>query len=127
MRRSICFFFFFSSRRRHTRSDRDWSSDVCSSDLFRWGASIAAVFRGPCGAGVHAGPFHSLNAEAFFMNTAGLKMVEPSTAYDAKGLIKAAIRDPDPVLFFEHKKLYRLPRLREEIPEDDYVVEIGKA
>jgi 2-oxoisovalerate dehydrogenase E1 component beta subunit len=68
-----------------------------------------------------------LNAEAFFANTAGLKMVEPSTAYDAKGLIKAAIRDPDPVLFFEHKKLYRLPRLREEIPEDDYTVEIGKA
>ena len=61
------------------------------------------------------------------MNTAGLKMVEPSTAYDAKGLIKAAIRDPDPVLFFEHKKLYRLPRLREELPEEDYTVEIGKA
>jgi len=61
------------------------------------------------------------------MNTAGLKMVEPSTAYDAKGLIKAAIRDPDPVLYFEHKKLYRLPRLREEIPADDYLVEIGKA
>jgi 2-oxoisovalerate dehydrogenase E1 component beta subunit len=54
-------------------------------------------------------------------------MVEPSTAYDAKGLIKAAIRDPDPVLYFEHKKLYRLPRLREEIPADDYIVEIGKA
>ena len=54
-------------------------------------------------------------------------MVEPSTAYDAKGLIKAAIRDPDPVLFFEHKKLYRLPRLREELPEEDYIVEIGKA
>ncbi len=55
------------------------------------------------------------------------KIVEPSTAYDAKGLIKAAIRDPDPVLYFEHKKLYRLPRLREELPEDDYIVEIGKA
>ena len=54
-------------------------------------------------------------------------MVEPSTAYDAKGLIKAAIRDPDPVLFFEHKKLYRLPRLREELPTEDYIVEIGKA
>ena len=51
----------------------------------------------------------------------------PSTAYDAKGLIKAAIRDPDPVLYFEHKKLYRLPRLREELPSDDYIVEIGKA
>jgi 2-oxoisovalerate dehydrogenase E1 component beta subunit len=56
-----------------------------------------------------------------------LKIVEPATAYDAKGLIKAAIRDPDPVLYFEHKKLYRLPRLREELPEDDYIVEIGKA
>jgi 2-oxoisovalerate dehydrogenase E1 component beta subunit len=76
---------------------------------------------------VRSGPFHSLNAESFFLNTAGLKIVEPATAYDAKGLIKAAIRDPDPVLYFEHKKLYRLPRLREEIPEDDYIVEIGKA
>jgi pyruvate/2-oxoglutarate/acetoin dehydrogenase E1 component len=76
---------------------------------------------------VRSGPFHSLNAESFFLNTAGLKIVEPSTAYDAKGLIKAAIRDPDPVLYFEHKKLYRLPRLREELPEDDFIVEIGKA
>jgi 2-oxoisovalerate dehydrogenase E1 component beta subunit len=76
---------------------------------------------------VRGGPFHSLNAESFFLNTAGLKMVEPATAYDAKGLIKAAIRDPDPVLFFEHKKLYRLPRLREELPADDYIVPIGKA
>jgi 2-oxoisovalerate dehydrogenase E1 component beta subunit len=85
------------------------------------------VFRGPCGSGVRSGPFHSLNAESFFLNTAGLKIVEPATAYDAKGLIKAAIRDPDPVLYFEHKKLYRLPRLREELPADDYIVEIGKA
>jgi len=76
---------------------------------------------------VRSGPFHSLNAEGFFLNTAGLKIVEPSTAYDAKGLIKAAIRDPDPVLYFEHKKLYRLPRLREDLPADDYIVEIGKA
>ena len=105
----------------------DMLTNYAAKCRYRWGAGIAAVFRGPCGAGVHAGPFHSLNAEAFFMNTAGLKMVEPSTAYDAKGLIKAAIRDPDPVLFFEHKKLYRLPRLREEIPEDDYTVEIGRA
>src|SRR5207253_7896206 len=94
---------------------------------YRWGAGIPAVFRGPCGSGVRAGPFHSLNAESFFMNTAGLKIVEPSTSYDAKGLIKAAIRDPDPVLFFEHKKLCRLPRLRENLPEDDYIVPIGKA
>jgi pyruvate/2-oxoglutarate/acetoin dehydrogenase E1 component len=105
----------------------DMLTNYAAKCRYRWGANIAAVFRGPCGAGVHAGPFHSLNAESFFVNTAGLKMVEPSTAYDAKGLIKAAIRDPDPVLFFEHKKLYRLPRLREEIPEEDYTVEIGKA
>ena len=105
----------------------DMLTNYAAKCRYRWGAGVPAVFRGPCGAGVHAGPFHSLNAEAFFLNTAGLKMVEPSTAYDAKGLIKAAIRDPDPVLFFEHKKLYRLPRLREEIPEDDYTVEIGKA
>jgi 2-oxoisovalerate dehydrogenase E1 component beta subunit len=105
----------------------DMLTNYAAKCRYRWGAGIAAVFRGPCGAGVHSGPFHSLNAEAFFLNTAGLKMVEPSTAYDAKGLIKAAIRDPDPVLFFEHKKLYRLPRLREEIPAEDYTVEIGKA
>jgi 2-oxoisovalerate dehydrogenase E1 component beta subunit len=105
----------------------DMLTNYAAKCRYRWGAGLQTVFRGPCGAGVHSGPFHSLNAEAFFQNTAGLKMVEPSTAYDAKGLIKAAIRDPDPVIYFEHKKLYRLPRLRAEIPEDDYVVEIGKA
>ncbi|HEX8494076.1 MAG TPA: alpha-ketoacid dehydrogenase subunit beta [Pyrinomonadaceae bacterium] len=105
----------------------DMLTNYAAKCRYRWGAGLAAVFRGPCGSGVHAGPFHSINAEAFFLNTAGLKIVEPSTAYDAKGLIKAAIRDPDPVIFFEHKKLYRLPRLREELPEDDYIVEIGKA
>jgi pyruvate/2-oxoglutarate/acetoin dehydrogenase E1 component len=105
----------------------DMLTNYAAKCRYRWGAGLACVFRGPCGSGVHAGPFHSLNAESFFLNTAGLKIVEPSTAYDAKGLIKAAIRDPDPVLFFEHKKLYRLPRLREELPDDDYIVEIGKA
>ena len=105
----------------------DMLTNYAAKCRYRWGAGIPAVFRGPCGSGVHAGPFHSINAEAFFLNTAGLKIVEPSTAYDAKGLIKAAIRDPDPVIFFEHKKLYRLPRLREELPEDDYLVEIGRA
>src|SRR3982750_2205329 len=105
----------------------DLLTNYAAKCRYRWGAGIPAVFRGPCGSGVRSGPFHSLNAESFFLNTAGLKIVEPSTAYDAKGLIKAAIRDPDPVLFFEHKKLYRLPRLREEIPEEDYTVEIGKA
>src|SRR5881396_2015707 len=105
----------------------DLLTNYAAKCRYRWGANIPAVFRGPCGSGVRAGPFHSLNAESFFLNTAGLKIVEPSTAYDAKGLIKAAIRDPDPVLYFEHKKLYRLPRLREEIPADDYIVEIGQA
>lgn len=105
----------------------DMLTNYAAKSRYRGCGAISAVFRGPCGSGVRGGPFHSINAEAFFMNTAGLKIVEPSTAYDAKGLIKAAIRDPDPVLFFEHKKLYRLPRLREELPEDDYIVEIGKA
>jgi pyruvate/2-oxoglutarate/acetoin dehydrogenase E1 component len=105
----------------------DMLTNYAAKCRYRWGGGVSAVFRGPCGSGVHAGPFHSVNAESFFLNTAGLKIVEPATAYDAKGLIKAAIRDPDPVIFFEHKKLYRLPRLREELPEDDYTVEIGKA
>ncbi len=105
----------------------DMLTNYAAKSRYRGCGGIGAVFRGPCGGGVRGGPFHSLNAESFFMNTAGIKMVEPSTAYDAKGLIKAAIRDPDPVLFFEHKKLYRLPRLREVLPEDDYIVEIGKA
>ncbi|MEO7673265.1 MAG: alpha-ketoacid dehydrogenase subunit beta [Pyrinomonadaceae bacterium] len=105
----------------------DMLTNYAAKSRYRGCGGMPAVFRGPCGGGVRGGPFHSLNAESFFLNTAGLKMVEPSTAYDAKGLIKAAIRDPDPVLFFEHKKLYRLPRLREELPEQDYIVEIGKA
>ncbi len=105
----------------------DMLTNYAAKSRYRGCGAIQAVFRGPCGSGVRGGPFHSLNAESFFLNTAGLKMVEPSTAYDAKGLIKAAIRDPDPVLFFEHKKLYRLPRLREELPTDNYIVEIGKA
>ena len=105
----------------------DMLTNYAAKSRYRGCGAIGAVFRGPCGSGVRGGPFHSLNAESFFLNTAGLKIVEPSTAYDAKGLIKAAIRDPDPVLFFEHKKLYRLPRLREELPTEDYIVEIGKA
>src|SRR6476620_4631015 len=105
----------------------DLLTNYAAKCRYRWGAGLPTVFRGPCGSGVRSGPFHSLNAESFFLNTAGLKIVEPSTAYDAKGLIKAAIRDPDRVLYVEHKKLYRLPRLREELPADDYIVEIGKA
>ena len=75
--------------------------------------------------GVSGGPFHSLNPEAYFLHTPGIKIVEPATAYDAKGLIKAAIRDDDPVLFLEHKYLYR--RIKEDLPAEDYTVPIGKA
>ncbi len=92
---------------------------------YRWNAGVPMVIRGPSGGGVHGGPFHSTNPEAPFVHTPGLKVIVPATAYDAKGLIKAAIRDPDPVLFFEHKLLYR--RIKEEIPEEDYVVPLGEA
>jgi pyruvate/2-oxoglutarate/acetoin dehydrogenase E1 component len=92
---------------------------------YRWGAGVPIVVRGPCGGGVHGGPFHSQNVESYFFNVPGLKIVCPSTAYDAKGLIKAAIRDPDPVLYFEHKYLYR--RIKEDLPTEDFVVPIGKA
>jgi 2-oxoisovalerate dehydrogenase E1 component beta subunit len=92
---------------------------------YRWGAGVPIVVRGPCGGGVHGGPFHSQNVESYFFNVPGLKIVCPSTAYDAKGLIKAAIRDPDPVLYFEHKYLYR--RIKEDLPAEDFVVPIGKA
>ena len=92
---------------------------------YRWGAGVPMVIRGPSGGGVHGGPFHSNNPEIPFVHTPGLKVVVPATAYDAKGLIKAAIRDPDPVLYFEHKLLYR--RIKENIPAEDYDVPLGKA
>jgi 2-oxoisovalerate dehydrogenase E1 component beta subunit len=103
----------------------DMLTNFAATSRYRNGAGVPIVVRGPCGGGVSGGPFHSLNPESFFLNTPGLKMVEPSTAYDAKGLLKAAIRDDDPVLYFEHKYLYR--RIKDEVPEDDYVVPIGKA
>jgi pyruvate/2-oxoglutarate/acetoin dehydrogenase E1 component len=83
------------------------------------------VVRGPSGGYVRGGPFHSQNPEAAFLHTPGLKIVYPATASDAKGLLKAAIRDDDPVLYFEHKYLYR--RIKEEMPAGDHVVPIGKA
>ncbi len=83
------------------------------------------VVRGPSGGYVRGGPFHSQNPEAAFLHTPGLKIVYPSTASDAKGLMKAAVRDEDCVLFFEHKYLYR--RVKEVMPEGDHVVPIGKA
>jgi pyruvate/2-oxoglutarate/acetoin dehydrogenase E1 component len=92
---------------------------------YRWGAPSPLVIRGPSGGNVHGGPFHSQNPETWFVHAPGLKVVCPASAYDAKGLIKAAIRDNNPVIFFEHKYLYR--RIKEEVPSEDYVVPLGKA
>ncbi len=92
---------------------------------YRWGAAVPMVLRGPAGGGVHGGPFHSANPEMYFVHTPGLKVVYPATAYDAKGLLKSAIRDNNPVLFLEHKFLYR--RIKEELPSEDYTVPLGKA
>jgi 2-oxoisovalerate dehydrogenase E1 component beta subunit len=103
----------------------DMLTNFAATSRYRNGAGVPIVVRGPAGGGVGGGPFHSLNPESFFLNTPGLKMVEPSTAYDAKGLLKAAIRDDDPVLYFEHKFLYR--RIKDEVPDEDYIVPIGKA
>jgi pyruvate/2-oxoglutarate/acetoin dehydrogenase E1 component len=93
---------------------------------YRWGPKVPMVVRLPWGGGVSGGPFHSGCMEAWFMNVPGLKLVVPSTAADAKGLIKAAIRDDNPVLYFEHKHLYRDPKLREELGEVE-PTPIGKA
>jgi pyruvate/2-oxoglutarate/acetoin dehydrogenase E1 component len=99
--------------------------NYAAKSRFRWGGGVPIVVRGPCGGGVHGGPFHSQNPEAFFMNVPGLKIVAPGTAADAKGLMTAAIRDPDPVIYLEHKFLYR--RIKEDIPDGELVVPIGKA
>ncbi|MEX0891283.1 MAG: alpha-ketoacid dehydrogenase subunit beta [Gemmatimonadota bacterium] len=95
----------------------------------RWRGSgpVPMVVRGPVGGGVRGGPFHSQNPEMAFFHTPGLKIVYPCNARDAKGLLKAAIRDDDPVLFFEHKKLYRAPFLREVLPQEDLVIPLGQA
>ena len=92
---------------------------------WRWGQNADVVIRMPTGAGTAAGPFHSQSNEAWFFHTPGLKILYPSNPHDAKGLLNAAIEDPNPVLFFEHKGLYR--SIKEEIPNDYYTVEIGKA
>ena len=103
----------------------DMLVNYAAKTRYRWGASVPIVVRGPCGGGVHGGPFHSQNPEAFFMNVPGLKIVAPATPRDAKGLLTAAIRDPDPVIFLEHKFLYR--RIKEEVPDGEVQVPIGKA
>ena len=92
---------------------------------YRWGQKADVVIRMPAGAGVGAGPFHSQSNEAWFVHTPGLKVVYPSTAYDAKGLLISAINDPNPVMYFEHKALYR--SIADEVPAEYYEVEIGKA
>jgi 2-oxoisovalerate dehydrogenase E1 component len=92
---------------------------------WRWGQNADVVIRMPTGAGTSAGPFHSQSNEAWFFHTPGLKIVYPSNPVDAKGLLNAAIEDPNPVLFFEHKYLYR--SLKENVPVDYYTTEIGKA
>jgi 2-oxoisovalerate dehydrogenase E1 component len=92
---------------------------------YRWGQNADVVIRMPTGAGVGAGPFHSQSNEAWFVHTPGLKIVYPSTPYDAKGLLIAAFNDPNPILYFEHKALYR--SISGPVPEGYYEVEIGKA
>ncbi len=100
-------------------------TNMVAKSHYRWGAPAPLVLRGPCGGGVHGGPFHSQNPEMYFVHTPGLKVVAPGTAYDAKGLVKSAVRDNNPVVFLEHKFLYR--RIKEELPAEDYTVPIGKA
>lgn len=92
---------------------------------YRWGIAAPMVLRGPCGGGIHAGPFHSQNPEAWFAHTPGLKVVLPATAKDAKGLMLSAIRDNNPVVYLENKFLYR--NHREDVPEGEYLTPIGVA
>ena len=102
-------------------------TNYIATSRWRGAGELPLVVRGPVGGGVRGGPFHSQNPEMAFFHTPGLKILYPSTASDAKGLLKAAIRHPDPVLFLEHKKLYRAPFLREKLPTADYTVPIGTA
>ncbi|HKW74090.1 MAG TPA: alpha-ketoacid dehydrogenase subunit beta [Terriglobales bacterium] len=99
--------------------------NMVAKSHYRWGAPAPLVLRGPAGGGVHGGPFHSQNPEMYFVHTPGMKVVAPATPSDAKGLIKSAIRDNNPVLFLEHKFLYR--RIKEEVPENGHIIPIGKA
>ncbi len=103
----------------------DQITEVAGTFHYRFGSPVPLVIRAPFGGGVHGGPFHSECPEGWFFHTPGLKIVAPATAYDAKGLLKAAIRDPNPVIYFEHKFLYR--RIKEVLPVEDFVVPIGKA
>src|ERR1700690_4024290 len=99
--------------------------NITAKYYYRNFVPVPVGLRLPFGGGIRGGPFHSSCPEAWFFHTPGLKLVAPSTPYDAKGLIKSAIRDPNPVLYFEHKFLYR--HIKAEIPEEDFIVPIGKA
>ena len=99
--------------------------NFAATNHYRWGGSVPIVVRAPSGGGLRAGPFHSQNPEAWFVHVPGLKVVAPSTPYDAKGLLKAAIRDDNPVIYFENKYLYR--HLKGEVPDEDYEIPIGLA
>jgi 2-oxoisovalerate dehydrogenase E1 component beta subunit len=103
----------------------DHLTTVAAKQRYRAGTAVPIVVRLPSGGGFSGGPFHSQNPESFFAHVPGLKCVCPSTPEDAKGLLIAAIEDPNPVLFFEHKHLYR--RIKAEVPEERYTVPIGKA
>jgi len=99
--------------------------NVLAKSFYRWGENADVVIRMPTGAGVGAGPFHSQSNEAWFTHTPGLKVVYPAFPKDAKGLLISSINDPNPVMFFEHKALYR--SISEEVPENDYTINIGEA
>ena len=103
----------------------DQITNFAAKCRYRWGGNVPLVVRAPTGGGFSGGPFHSQNPEMPYVHTPGLKVVEPSTAYDAKGLLKAAIRDNDPVIFLEHKHLYR--SIKGDVPGDDYTVPLSKA
>ena len=99
--------------------------NLLAKSYYRWEQNADVVLRMPCGAGVGAGPFHSQTNEAWFTKTPGLKVVYPAFPYDAKGLLATAIEDPNPVLFFEHKALYR--SIYQDVPDDYYTLPFGKA
>ena len=103
----------------------DQITNFAAKCRYRWGQQIPMVIRAPAGGNIHGGPFHSQNVEMPYVHTPGLKVVQPATAYDAKGLLKASIRDNDPVIFLEHKYLYR--SVKERLPAGDYTVPLGKA
>lgn len=105
----------------------DVLTNYIATSRYRGAGPLPMVIRGPVGGGNRGGPFHSQNVEMAFFHTPGLKIVYPSNPRDAKGLLKSAIRDQDPVIFEEHKGLYRAPALRELLPQDDYVIPLGKA